>query len=73
MSGLTLPRGERQFVLYCGADGTPLFVLTAKAPRDFYYLYEVTCGTLKKLGRDRSPKALEERFPVRRRMGVKPL
>lgn len=62
MPELPLPRGERQFVLYCGADGTPQFVLTAKPARDFYYLYKVSGGKLKKLGRDPSPKALEERF-----------
>lgn len=73
MQRLPIPRGERRFVLYCGVDGVPLFVLTAKPARDFYYLYQVSNGTLKKLGRDRSPKVLEERFSVRKRMGVKAL
>lgn len=40
-------------------------MLTSKiTSRDFYYLYEVVDGKLKKLGRGKNPLELEEKFDV---------
>jgi hypothetical protein len=48
-------------VSYQKSDGTPSFILTSKPARDFYFLYEVLDdGSLKKLGKARSPTELEE-------------
>jgi len=63
------PKGETVWVSYQRIDGTPVCILTSKQARDFYFLYEVLeDGSVKKLGKDRSPKVLEEKFDVRKRM-----
>lgn len=46
-----------------------IFLLTSKASRDFYYLYEVLdTRELKKLGRASSPLEIEKKFNVKSRM-----
>ena len=63
------PKGETVWVSYQKSDGTPVFILTSKPARDFYFLYEVLDdGSLKKLGKARSPTELEEKFDVKSRM-----
>lgn len=44
------------------------YIMTSKEARDYYFLYEVVDGKFKKLGRAKSPKELEERFEVGKRM-----
>ena len=59
------PKGETVWVSYQKSDGTPIFILTSKPARDFYFLYEVLDdGSVKKLGKARSPTELEEKFDV---------
>ena len=57
---------------YPDRDGDKLLynqILTSKPARDFYFLYEVLeDGSLKKLGKARSPTELEEKFDVKSRM-----
>ena len=59
-----LPKGEVAWIEYT-VGGVPLFEITSKPSRDCYFLYEVLeNGTLKKLGRGRTPRDLEEKFHV---------
>lgn len=63
------PKGEIAWVGYYNKEGAPLFILTSKPSRDFYFLYEVNKdGTLKKLGRAKEPPELEEKYKVHERM-----
>ncbi len=65
------PKGERVWVGYYNADHELLFILTSKeSSREYFYLYELVDGTFKKLGRSRSPKELESKFEVEKKMGV---
>ena len=61
---ITYPKGEIPWVSYYDEHGNFKYLLTSKAPRDFYYLYEVTEGKLTKLGRSRNPKELEETYKI---------
>jgi hypothetical protein len=66
------PKGERIWASYYNSQSELLFILTSKATRDFFFLYEVTKdATLKKLGKSRSPLELEEKYNVNMRIGVK--
>ncbi len=48
-----------------------MFIITSKeSSRDYYFLYELVDGSFKKLGRARSPKELEEKYDVDKRIGV---
>lgn len=65
------PKGERVWVGIYNKGHELMFIITSKeSSRDYYYLYELTGGVLKKLGRARSPKELEEKFEVDKRIGV---
>lgn len=65
------PKGERVWVGYYNAQHELLFILTSKeSSRDYFFLYELVDGTFKKLGRARSPKELEAKFDVEKKMGV---
>jgi len=61
---ITYPKGEIPWVAYYDEHGNFKRLLTSKASRDFYYLYEVTEGELTKLGRSRNPKELEETYNI---------
>jgi hypothetical protein len=65
MNDIKCPKGEMIWVRYCSSKGATRFLLTSKiTSRDFYYLYEVVDGKLKKLGRGKNPLELEEKFDV---------
>lgn len=67
----TPPKGERVWVGYYSKDHALMFILTSKGlSRDYYYLYEMAGGSFKKLGRARSPKELEVKFDVYKKLGV---
>lgn len=62
---MTYPKGETVWVQYVDRNQQTLFILTSKeSSRDYYFLYELTGGSLKKLGKARSPTELEEKFRV---------
>ena len=44
------------------------FILTSKESREFYFLYELVDGEFKKLGKARTPKELEDKFEVSKKM-----
>lgn len=66
---MTYPKGETVWVQYVDRNQQTLFILTSKeSSRDYYFLYELTGGSLKKLGKARSPTELEEKFRVFERL-----
>ena len=62
------PTGEIVWTGYYNSSGKLLYIITSKAARDYYYLYENLDGTLKKLGREKDPSALVKRYGVLDRM-----
>lgn len=71
MSSLKYPKGERVWVGYYNAQHELLFIMTSKeTSRDYYLLYELVDGAFRKLGKARSPKELEAKFDVEKKMGV---
>lgn len=71
MSEPKYPKGERVWVGYYNVKHELVFILTSKeSSRDYFFLYELVDGAFKKLGRARSPKELEAKFDVDRRLGV---
>lgn len=68
MAELNYPRGERVFTGYYNSRGELLFILTAKEQRDYYFLYELSGCSFRKLGRAKNPKELEEKFNVMQKM-----
>lgn len=64
------PKGEDACVTCCGKDHKPLFLITKKPLMETFFLYEFTRDGLVKLGKGKSPLELEEKFNVRKRMGV---
>ena len=66
---MTYPKGETVWVQYVDRNQQTAFILTSKeSSRDYYFLYELTGGSLKKLGKARSPTELEEKFRVFERL-----
>lgn len=60
-----ISKGEKICVKYFKSNGEQVFVLTSKANSDYFFLYEVNPdGSMKKLGKSRSPTELEEKFGV---------
>lgn len=54
------PKGEIVWVGYYDKSHDLRYITTSKAARDFYYLYELKDGKFVKLGRDKSPKGIED-------------
>ena len=71
MSEPKYPKGERVWVGIYNKDHELMFIITSKeSSRDYYFLYELVDGSFKKLGRARSPKELETKFDVEKKLGV---
>lgn len=64
------PKGEDICVTCCERGGKPLLLITTKPLTGYFFLYEFTEDGLVKLGKGQSPLELEERFNVKKRMGV---
>ena len=63
------PSGECVWVRYFTISHELKFILTSKeTSRDFYYLYELVDGEFRKLRRSRSPRELEDKFEVDRKL-----
>ena len=62
MAGIS--RTERIWTDYIDKRGVKRFVMTSSQNRDWYFLYGLSNGSFIKLGKDRSPTKLEERFSV---------
>ena len=60
-----VPKGETAWMGYYDTSHNLRFLVTSKSNnREFYFLYEVVDGALKKLGKSRSPKELEDKHKV---------
>lgn len=59
-----IPSNEIEWVEYLNREHKPLFLLTSKESRDFYFLYEILDNGYRKIGKATSPIALEEKFRV---------
>ena len=71
MSSPKYPKGERVWVGYYDTGHELRFILTSKeSSREYFFLYELADGAFKKLGRARSPKELETKFDVEKKLGV---
>lgn len=65
MKAVKTPRGETLWVSHYDKAWNLRYIITSKALRDFYFLYEVQAdGALKKLGKSKNPAELEEKFQV---------
>ena len=63
------PKGETVWVTYINRNHGPVCILTSKSTRDYYYLYDVEeDGSLKRLGRARTPTELEKKYSVHEKM-----
>lgn len=59
------PKNEKLWVTYFDENNKPIFIITSKPSRDYYYLYEVLCdGEIKKLGKATTPPELESKFGI---------
>ena len=58
----TYPKGEIVWVGYCDKDSNLKYIITSKQTRDYYYLYELKDQKFVKLGRDRNPRVLEDKY-----------
>lgn len=59
------PKNERVWVSYHTLDGELAYIMTSKKDsRDWYFLYKISNGELKKLGKSKSPAELEEKHHV---------
>lgn len=72
MSGNTepkYPKGEHIWVGYYNTSNELKFIVTSKeTSRDYYFLYELVGATFRKLGRSKSPRELEEKFEVDKKL-----
>lgn len=67
------PKGERVWVGLYNQSHELKFIITSKeSSRDFYFLYELVDGEFRKLGKSRSPKELEEKFEVNKKIRGSP-
>lgn len=63
------PKGERVWVGYYNQAHELKFIVTSKETmRDYYFLYELVDGEFRKLGKSRSPKELEDKFDVDKKL-----
>lgn len=62
MGKLTYPKGEIVWVGHYDSNQQLRYITTSKPTRDYYYLYELQKDGFVKLGKDRNPKVLEEKF-----------
>lgn len=67
-NNFAIPKGEIVWVCYYSNSQNLVFILTSKADREWYYLYEVQADGLKKLGKAKEPPELEERYKVYERI-----
>ena len=62
MANLVYPKDEIRWVGYHDIEGELRYLMTSKATRDVYFLYELQDGKFVKLGKDKSPRGLVANF-----------
>lgn len=70
MSEIRFPKGEFVWKQFFTERGELRFIITSKSEtnREWYYLYALTDGVFKKLGKGKAPPDLEEKFDVDSRL-----
>lgn len=53
------PKDEKVWVSYFDDNHTLHFIITSKAARDYYFLYELKDGKFVKCGKNKNPLAFE--------------
>ncbi len=61
-------KNEILWVSYYDEKGKPVYKLTSNKDKDWWYLYDVSGEEPVKLGKDRSPILLENKFKVNERL-----
>lgn len=68
-SKIKYPKGEIVWVGYYDSSHNLRFIITSKQNREHYFLYKVIDNMeLKKLGKSKSPKELEDKYMVYKEM-----
>ena len=62
------PSGEIVWVRYVNNGGDTVCIITSKAARDWYYLYDLVGDRFVKRGKAKTPPELVEKYNVRERM-----
>lgn len=62
------PKGEFAWITYYNSKKELKFILTSKADRNMYYIYELINGEFQKIGKDKDPIELEEKLKIHERM-----
>ncbi len=65
-----IPKTERVECTYLNDKNEVVAILTQKPMDGNFYLYEVSGKETKKLGKGINPIALEEKYHMKRRMGI---
>lgn len=65
-----IPKAESIVVTYWNTEGEKVAVLTQKQMDGSFLLYEVSGKETNRLGKGNSPLALEEKYHIRKRMGI---
>lgn len=60
MANPKIPKNETIWVTICGGEAT--YYITAKPMRDTYFIYKFVNDVTTKLGQNKNPKALEEKY-----------
>lgn len=60
--GLVYPKGEIVWVGHYDQDNNLRYITTSKPARDYYFLYELRGDKFVKLGKDRNPRILEDKY-----------
>jgi len=57
------PKNEIVWVRYISESSDPIYIITSKQIRDWYYLYKINSdGTLERIGRAKTPSELESKY-----------
>lgn len=66
----TNPKGEIVWIGHYDTNHELRFITTSKPTRECYFLYELVDGKFVKLGKDKNPKKLEEKFITPEKLGI---
>lgn len=68
MEKVKIPTGEIIWVGYNNLEGNLIHIISSKANRDWYYLYERVGGDWKKVGKEKDPESLVRKYKVMDKM-----
>lgn len=65
-----IPKTERVAVTYFNNKEEVIAILTQKPTDGSFFLYEISGKDTKRLGKGANPLVLEEKYHIRKRMGI---